>query len=102
MRQIACMSNRLITQLSEPTLDCLTCFGALGSQVRQGIEPSEPSHPKNTLFPGGLDALHSKVLSNPETKHVLRRVSPIRGAYYVSRTDHPCETRFLLIQPPVM
>lgn len=106
MRQIALMSNRLITRLSHPECHPKSDFnnsrGGLGGQTQQGFEPSEPSSPKFTLFPGGLEALHSGGLSHPQTNHVLRRVSPIRGAYYVSRIDHPCEARVSTIQPPVM
>lgn len=85
-----------------PKSDFNNSRGGLGGHAQQGFEPSEPSHLKFTLFPGDLEALHSRGLSHPQTNHVLRRVSPFRGAYYVSRIDLPCETTFLTIQPPVM
>lgn len=85
-----------------PKSDFNNSRGGLEGQAPQGFEPSEPSSPKFTPFPGDLEALHSIGLSHPQTNHVLRRVSPIRGAYYVSRIDPPCETRFSTIQPPVM
>lgn len=86
------------TRLSHPEYHLKPDFnnsrGGLGDHIRQGFEPSEPSSPKFTQFPGSLESLHSKGLSHPETNHVLRRVSPIRGAYYVSRIDSPVRQDF--------
>ncbi len=86
------------TRLSPPECSSKSDFnnshGGLGCQAPQGFEPSVPRHPKNTLFPGGLAALHSIGLSHPPRNHVLRRVSPIRGAYYVSRIAPPVRQDF--------
>lgn len=85
---------RLSPPECHPRPDFNNSRGRLGGYVRQGFEPSGPSHPKNTTFPGCLDALHSRGLSHPQTNHVLRRVSPFRGAYLRLAVLTPCETRF--------
>ena len=85
-----------------PKSDFNNSRGGLEGQAPQGFEPSEPSSPKFTPFPGDLEALHSIGLSHPQTNHVLRRVSPFREAYLRLAVLTTCETRFLTIQPPVM
>ncbi len=86
------------TRLSPPECSSKSDFnnsrGGLGGQAPQGFEPSKPRHPKNTLFLGGLEALRSMGLSHLPINHVLRRVIPIRGAYYVSRIDLPVRQDF--------
>lgn len=95
-----------IIQLSHPEWSPKPDFnnsrGGFGGHAQRGVEPSEPSNPKFTQFPGDLEALHSEGLSHPQTNHVLRRVSPFWGAYLRLAVLTPCETRFLTIHPPVM
>lgn len=106
MRRINCMSNRLMSQLSDPfsppTLDHLTSRGAFGRHARQGFEASGVSDPKFAIFLGHLEGLHSKGLNDPQTNHGLRRVTPFWGVNSGCRIAIPCETRFSTIQPPVM
>ena len=85
-----------------PKPDVNNSLGGLGGQRWNGIESSEISPLKNTPISVDLEPLHSKGLSHPQTNHVLRRVSPFRGAYLRLAVLTPCETRFLTIQPPVM
>ena len=98
MSRIYCMSNRLMSQLTDPfsppTLDHLTFRGAFGPQAQQGFEPSGVSDPKFTPFLGHLEALHSKGLNDPQTNHGLRRVPPFGGLTAAAVLPPPVRQNF--------
>lgn len=67
-------------------------FGGVESHATQGVEPPEPSPPKNDHISEGLEALFHKGVSTPRENHGLRRVSPLGGVtHWRPNSDRPQE-----------